>query len=348
VKSYKRSVIISLFALLLFLFVCIIIRHCEKLSGVLKIVVFAIGLSYVLVPAAELLERYVPATAAILLIFCGLFFILIIIVVSIFPPFISQLASLNAYIPELVSELKAFAGGIQSVLEKAGFNYTVHKSIEEGMGVLQERLIGLTPDIVEKLIDGAAGLPELFLIPILSFYFLRDRKYFKKIAIRLIPLQYRKSITRTFAEIHHILHRFIRSQIITSLVIGIFTTIGFLLIRLPYALVLGIISGIFEIMPYFGPWLGAIPAVIIAIINAPSKIIWTVVVVIIVQQLEGNIITPKIMGDHVGLHPVYIIISLWIGGMFFGILGMLFAVPAVLIIRVIVKNIYLSIVSISP
>ena len=68
--------------------------------------------------------------------------------------------------------------------------------------------------------------------------------------------------------------------------------------------------------------------------------------VIIVQQLEGSFITPKIMGDHVGLHPVYIIVSLWIGGMFFGILGMFFAVPAVLIIRVIIRNIYLSIASI--
>jgi predicted PurR-regulated permease PerM len=68
------------------------------------------------------------------------------------------------------------------------------------------------------------------------------------------------------------------------------------------------------------------------------KIIWTIIVVIIVQQLEGSFITPKIMGDHVGLHPVYIIISLWLGGIFFGILGMLFAVPAVLVIRVIVKT----------
>ncbi len=104
-------------------------------------------------------------------------------------------------------------------------------------------------------------------------------------------------------------------------------------------------AGIFEIVPYFGPVLGSIPAVMIALLNSPSKMIATLIVVILVQQLESNIITPKIMGDHVGLHPIYIIVALWLAGVFFGVIGMFFAVPTVLILKVIIKNIYLAIVS---
>jgi predicted PurR-regulated permease PerM len=348
VKSYKKLIYAGLFSFFLFIFIYISFAYWEKLFSVLRIMLYASVISYVLVPAAEWLERYMPGTAAILLLFAALLVIIAVICILIVPPFINQVASLSAYIPELVSELKAFSRDIQSWLEKAGINFVVQQSFEKGMDILQKRLLKITPGIVERIMDGAAGIPGFFLIPVLSFYFLRDRKYFKKNIIRLIPFHHRKSIIRTFSEIHRILNRFIRSQLITALVIGIFTTIGFLAIKLPYALVLGIILGVFEIIPYFGPWLGAIPAVIIAIINAPTKIIWTIIVVIIVQQLEGSFITPKIMGDHVGLHPVYIIISLWLGGIFFGILGMLFAVPVVLVIRVIVKNIYINIASISP
>jgi len=346
VKPYKRLVAISLFVFFLFLFVYFIVLNWLKLSGMFKIILYAVAFSYILVPITERLERFLPGTAAILLIFAGLFIVICLVGLLLIPPFIQQVASLNAYIPEVISELKEFSRGIQSGLQKAGIRYAVQQTIEEGIEVVQQRLLKLTPNIIEGFMDKAANIPGLFLIPILSFYFLRDRKYFKKALTRLIPFKYRKNITCTISEINHILNRFIRSQIITAVVIGIFSTIGFLIIQLPYALVLGVISGVFEIIPYFGPWLGAIPAVLIAIINAPNKIIWTVIVVIIVQQLEGSFITPKIMGDHVGLHPVYIIVSLWIGGMFFGILGMFFAVPAVLIIRVIIRNIYLSIASI--
>jgi predicted PurR-regulated permease PerM len=123
-------------------------------------------------------------------------------------------------------------------------------------------------------------------------------------------------------------------------------TVAYLLVGLPYALTLGFLAGLLEFIPYFGPWLGAIPAIIIAYLSGSQTFIWTLVVVLLIQQLEGVLITPRILSGVVNLHPVYVILSLWAGGLFFGIAGMFLAVPSVLILRVIIKHIYLNIVAI--
>lgn len=346
-NSYIKSIAIGILLFLLILFIAIIVLHWEKLFSVLRVIFYAIAFSYVLVPISEWLERFMPRVTAILLVFGGLLLIISLVILLIVPSFIRQVSSLKEHIPQLASDLKSYIREIQLGLYDMGLPYGIQQVLEETIENVQKRMLDSTRKIIERFMDGTASISQLLMVPVLSFYFLRDRKYFKRIMVGIIPLKYRKSTMRTFSEIHNILNRFIRSQLITCLIIGIFTTIGFLIIRLPYALVLGIISGVFEIIPYFGPWLGAVPAVIITILYAPTKIIWTILMVIVVQQLEGSFITPKIIGDHVGLHPIYIILSLWIGGMFFGIVGMLFAVPVVLIIRVIIKNLYLSIVTVT-
>nr|WP_279380583.1 AI-2E family transporter [Caldicoprobacter guelmensis] len=333
--------------LVLFILMVIVVRHWGKLLSVFRVVFFAMMISYILLPASEWLERFMPRHVAIIVLFSSLLLMLGAIAFLIIPPFVRQVVSLSEYIPEYAHRLKQLVAEIQLRLKRMGLPYSVQQALEETIEDIQRRLIGVTRDTIEGFMNGASGISELLMIPVLSFYFLKDRKYFKKLMVNVIPSRYRKGVTRTFSEVHYILNRFIRSQVIISLVIGVFTTLGFLVLRIPYALTLGIVAGIFEIIPYFGPWLGAVPAVVITALNAPSKIVWAIAVMIAVQQLEGSFITPKIMGDHVGLHPVYIILSLWIGGIFYGIMGMLLAVPVVLIIRVIIKNVYLSIVTIS-
>lgn len=345
-KTHRRYIVVGLTLLVLFILMVIVARHWGKLLSVFRVVFFAMMISYILVPASEWLERFMPRHVAIIVLFSSLLLMLGTIAFLIIPPFVRQVVSLSEYIPEYAHRLKQLVAEIQLRLKRMGLPYSVQQALEETIEDIQRRLIRVTRDTIKGFMDGASGISELFMIPVLSFYFLKDRKYFKKLMVNVIPSRYRKGVTRTFSEVHYILNRFIRSQVIISLVIGVFTTLGFLVLRIPYALTLGIVAGIFEIIPYFGPWLGAVPAVVITALNAPSKIVWAIVVMIAVQQLEGSFITPKIMGDHVGLHPVYIILSLWIGGIFYGIMGMLLAVPVVLIIRVIIKNVYLSIVTI--
>lgn len=346
-KAYRVYIILGAAFLAFFILLLMVVSNWAKLSGVFRVVFLSIVISYILVPISEWMERFMPRNTAIIALFGGVALLIIAVVFLVVPPFIRQIISLSEYIPEYAYRLKRFAAGFQSRLQDMGLPYGVQRAMNETIEKVQERLIDLIRRTLERFMDSASTISEAFMVPVLSYYFLKDRKYFRRLMASLIPLRYRKGILRTFSEIHYILNRFIRSQIIVSLVIWILSTLGYLAIGIPYALLLGIVAGIFEIIPYFGPWLGAVPAVVITLLNAPSKLIWTVVVTVAVQQLEGSFITPKIMGDHVGLHPVYIILSLWIGGIFFGITGMLLAVPVVLIIRVILKNIYLSIVTAS-
>jgi predicted PurR-regulated permease PerM len=189
-------------------------------------------------------------------------------------------------------------------------------------------------------------LPSLFIVLVLGFYFLKDREYFGEVLSKLIPIRSRRKVLPVAAEVNHILHCFIRGEVFIASAVGILASAGYLLVGLPYALILGLLAGILEFIPYFGPWLGAIPAVIVACITDTRTLIWTLAVILSIQQLEGVFLTPRILSGVVNLHPVYVILSLWAGGLFFGIVGMFLAVPVVLILRVIFKHIYLSLVAI--
>jgi len=109
-------------------------------------------------------------------------------------------------------------------------------------------------------------------------------------------------------------------------------------------MILGLLAGLMDVIPFFGPILSAVPAVIITLIDNPVKVIWVILLNVFIQQIEGSILTPKIIGNRVGLHPVITIISVLIGGKFFGLIGMLLAVPVTAIIKVLARRIVRSIV----
>jgi predicted PurR-regulated permease PerM len=134
------------------------------------------------------------------------------------------------------------------------------------------------------------------------------------------------------------LSKFIQGQLLTAIIVGVLETIGLFLVRVKYPLVLGVIGGIAEIIPYFGPVIGAVPAVAIALIESPIKAMWAVLVYVVVQQLENAYISPKIIEGRLGLHPVATIMVILAGGKFFGVAGMLLAVPVTAILRVLIKR----------
>jgi len=317
----------------------------EYLSAVLRAIFFGFLFACLLSPLNHRLERLMPRMAAIILLLIMVLILILILITVVIPAFFRQILDLGEHIPGLTTELRVFIGDVQRFIQRAGLPYSLQRAMDEivvGLGRKASLSIGQSAD---KIVEVAGRLPELIISPVLGIYFLKDDKYFINLAIRLIPQVLRKTVLTTIYEIHIMLSRFIRGQLLIGLTIGLLSTLGFWAIGLPYALVLGMITGTFELIPYFGPWLGALPAVLVALLNEPSRILWTIIVILLIQQLEGSIIAPKIMGDHVGLHPVFIIIALWLGGIFFGVLGVLLAVPTVLTLRVIAKKVFLNIVS---
>jgi len=136
------------------------------------------------------------------------------------------------------------------------------------------------------------------------------------------------------SRVNKVVGRFVRGQLIVSVVVGGLVALGLSLLGVRYALFLGVLAGLFDIIPYFGPVLGAIPALVLAFLRDPLTALWTLLMFVAVQQLEGSVLSPKIVGEQVGLHPLTVIFSVLAGGELLGVTGMLLAVPAAATVKV--------------
>ena len=182
------------------------------------------------------------------------------------------------------------------------------------------------------------SLVNSFIGLFISFYLLKDYEFFKKLYLDTMSLIMKerkfKHFNQTASEINGIVSMFIRGQLLDGFIIGLISSIGLSIIGLDFAFLIGFTAGFANIIPYVGPLIGCIPAIIIGLLS-PNPIIalYAVLVFIAVQQLDGAVISPKIVGDSMGLHPIFIIMAITIGGSLAGILGMLLSVPIAGIIK---------------
>lgn len=342
----RRHVAILTMMVFLIIILVMIFLYWSKLIYLFRLLILGIIFAYVLAPVCDMLERKMPRIIAILVVFLGMLSFLSLFFIFFIPNFIDEVIVMAERFPILMESVKSILGKTQISMEELGIPDGIRDSIIDYADAFQGKATSLVTTMLDRVVSSLAHIPSLLIVPVLSFYFLKDREYFSQILKNIIPLNSRRHILQVAFEVNHILHQFIRGELFIAAVVSSMATIGYLLIGLPYALVLGVIAGIFEFIPYFGPWLGAIPAVVIAYISGPGKLLWTIIIIVLIQQLESAIITPRILGGVVELHPVFIVLSLWAGGLFFGVIGMFFAVPVVLILRVIFKHIYLNIVAI--
>jgi len=177
------------------------------------------------------------------------------------------------------------------------------------------------------------------LIPIISFYILKDWSKIVKWIKWILPEKYRKEGISIFNDINKVLHQYIRAQLLDAIIIGILSFLGFSILSVRYAALLGIITGIGNLIPYFGPIFSSIPAVVIALSDSYIKAIVVVVFLIVLQQIDSFLISPRIIGSRLGLHPLTIIIVLIISNKLFGFISMFFAIPLAAVIKIIFINI---------
>jgi len=152
-----------------------------------------------------------------------------------------------------------------------------------------------------------------------------------------IPAKYKEDCRKLCFEIDDSLSKFVRGKIIMAAYVGIATSIVLLIMGIDFAIVIGFITGIADIIPYIGPFLGFLPAVFFAYLISPLKAIWIALFFVCIQWAENNILAPKVIGETTGIHPLIILISIIIGGGIFGVLGMILAVPVVAILIILFK-----------
>ena len=171
------------------------------------------------------------------------------------------------------------------------------------------------------------------------YYFLCDGNKIYTKSLLLLPTEKRGITKKIINDIDRVLTRYITSQLLLSGVIGVLTFILLLILKVKFPLWISILNAILNIIPYFGPIFGAIPAVIVALLDSPIKAVWVIIGMFVIQQIEGDILAPKMTGDSTDMHPFVIIILLITGDNFGGFIGMILAVPIAVIIKVLYDDI---------
>ncbi|TDX46786.1 putative PurR-regulated permease PerM [Orenia marismortui] len=303
--------------------------------------ILAILLSYLINPLIEeLIERGQPRLGALIFVFGVLIALLSFIFIKLFPAIINELDVLAHRLPEYIGKIERLIFEINQKYERIELPKTLTTVLDKVIRRFEEITLEFIERTSRVILSILSRVLSLIMAPILSFYILKDLESIKCSLWELVPKKRRRSIKLLLGRINIALFGFFKGQLIISLAVGILSVIGLYFLKIKFYLLIGILVGIFNIIPYFGPLLGALPAMIMASFRSNKLVFLVVLLFFIIQQIEGNIIAPKIMGKEVGLHPIIIIFSLLAGGELLGIIGMLIAIPIAAIIKEIMKYIF--------
>jgi len=301
---------------------------------------FLIGaaIAYLLNPVADRLENFgINRLISVIVIF--LFFILglVLFCLLMLPLIFNQFVALVEHAPNILRSLVVtLSDKFQHLID---IQY-IQAQIEVIRLKLQSNAFNLTKGFYHLVVDTVNSLLIFIISPIVSIYLLIDWKKIISKLKGLIPLQKQEKVQKIFIEIDSTLSQFVRGQILVCSLLALFYAICLSILGLNYGIVIGLIAGIISFIPYIGAVLGGILALVLAFYQFwpdPTWIVGVLIVFIIGQLLEGNYLTPKIIGSSIGLHPVWLLFSLTFFGSVFGFFGLLIAVPLAAAIGVIVR-----------
>ncbi|WP_226036991.1 AI-2E family transporter [Aquibacillus saliphilus] len=294
-------------------------------------------IAFLLHPVIEKLHEYkFPRWLAIISIYFLFFGVIGYIIYKAYPAFIDQLKDLNENLPDFID---SYRKTIYGIYEKTSFlPETVHDKMDEFLHEMEGFISNLLTGIVKQLTKIMDVVIILAVIPVLVFYMLKDFHLIKRTLWKLTPKKYRNEGKELFIEIDKSLGNYIRGQLLVCFFVSL-TTYGILLfIDMKYPLLLAIVMGITNIIPYFGPILGAIPTIVIAFTISMKMVLLVIITVFIVQIIEGNLLSPFIVGKSINIHPILIIFALLVGGELGGVIGMIIAVPLLSIVKVVLVH----------
>ena len=340
---YKKMVFYVIVVLLIAVLAYFIYTYREKIARVLSPFFLTILLVYIVKPLSDrLTAKKIPVGVAILIVYLFMLALLAAGSIYLIPELAANIRELMETLPQLMASYEDIFNDLLSIINSSNWSEQVKGAIFERIGnaVVQAQsfLVRLLENGLKLVVDMLRIIVDLTIALVLTYYTIKDGEKFKEYALRLLPRRWRNGLTGVCKEISRILAGFIQGQLMIALIVGILETIGLIIAGMRYPLVLGMIGGLANVIPYFGPYIGAIPAVAIALTISPMKAVWTIVVFLAVQQIDNNFISPKMIEGKLGLHPVATIFAVLAGGEFFGIMGMLLAVPVMAILRALINK----------
>lgn len=310
---------------------------------------WAIGVAYVLNPMMKFFERHLKVKRLISILICYIvvFGVVITIITIVIPMIVRNVTDL---IDNFDLYRMRFINYFNNVIATSDLYKDLN--LEDYLSIEKLSLyFGDIPQILNGMLDGIFGMlfaffGGLFKIAvgfIIAIYMLLDKHKFqvgiKKLVYGFLPESKADKTVMFFKDVNKIFSRYIIGKTIDSMIIGIICFIGLVVLDNRYAALLAIIVGVTNMIPYFGPFIGMVPAVILTLFYSPIKALWVAIFILALQQFDGYFLGPKILGDSVGLSPFWIILGIIVGGSLMGVLGMLVAVPVVAVLQLVVNRI---------
>ncbi len=288
-------------------------------------------------PVDNLERRGVPRPIAILAVYAGLIALLTAFSVLISPAIREQAAAFRAEAPESLAELLAtwqasgnalLAGPAQQLLGRA---LAILDNPGQSVSVPQGAALGLLTGL-------GGGIIGFVTVLIISFYYLMEKAFIRRLALMSVSADNRVRVGRVWDEVEQKVGDWLRGQLTLCLVIGVLATVGYAAMGISFWPLLGLWAGLTEIIPILGPWLGGVPAVVIALTQSWQKALLVIGFVVILQMLENAVLVPRVMRGAVGLSPLTVFIAILAGTEFAGVAGALLAIPVAAGIQVLITN----------
>ncbi|NGP43457.1 AI-2E family transporter [Bacillaceae bacterium SIJ1] len=313
------------------------VPYVIKTGKVLIPFLIALVITYLLHPLIEFLRRAgVSRTLSVASIYLLFFSVAGYAIYRGLPYVFQQVEDFTEQIPMLT---KTYRELISLVID-----HTEHYPVE-----VQQRLWSIiswgeewASSFLESILSSAQRhLGDIFLffmVPFIVFYLLKDYPKCKEAMLTLIPKRWRKEGIDFLKDVNLSLGSYIRGQLIVCGAVGILASIGFWLIQLQFPIILGLAAAITNLIPYVGPFIGAVPALGVAMMDSGTQALLAIAVIFGIQVVESNILSPLVVGKSLHMHPVVIIFVLLLAGEWFGLLGMVFAIPVAAIVRIIYNH----------
>ena len=319
-----------------------------QLLPILTPFLVSILLAYMGDPVVDFLERYkVPRTVGVIAVFVLVSLIMLVLLLVLVPMIGRQLVSLYGLTPQLIDWLQDSALpwlqlqlGISAKIDSLD---SIKQMFSENLGKTTDVMQMLLAKITASSVVFLGWLANMLLIPVVTFYLLRDWDILVAKLRRLLPRKNEKLVVNLIAECHEVLGAFMRGQLLVMLALGVVYAAGLMVLGLELGLLIGLLAGLASLVPYMGFIVGIGAALIAGLFQFgldPYLLLGIVAVFAIGQALESMLLTPLLVGDRIGLHPVAVISAILAGGQLFGFTGVLLALPVAAVIMVLLRHLY--------
>lgn len=298
------------------------ILHTLVLFGLAAVLAFALS-----GPVDMLTRRVGNRIVAIVAVYVLVGIVVVGGIILLAGPFVRQASDLASALPQYANDLQARAPEVQTTLGQYGIQTDLDQLKAQAAAAVQQGGTDVLKNLVGTLAEVGGIILDIVLGLVISLYLLVDGPRFGTRSLALIPAEHRAKALFLQDNVSRVLGGYLRGQLTLALIIGVLAGVGTALLGLPYAVVLGVLAGLFELVPMFGPILSVIPAALVALFLPFPTIAWVLLFFLAIQQVENNVLAPRISGHAVGLHPLGAMFALLAGFQLAGLLGGLFAVP---------------------